>query len=606
MRYRKGTTLALLFLVWFSMFRLAHLRGNPAEITVQVAVVYDAGLTEDEDSIRQAYEAVLVEEGVPHEWLSTSDLLLISGEELARRYAALIFPDALAQTMPTESLARAEEFVAAGGDVAIILDPGIKDPSGAYRPGGVLASLAGVEYQRYRVERSRAYVKGSIDFTSADGPSEWGIPPGKLHDGHVVGGYAYGSLEYPMASAEVIDPDVSVIASFDSIPVISERRVKSGRVLWVNLPLGYLKANGDDLPLRSIVRTFLFDRVRLPHLVSSPGGVGGLVIDWHVDSQVEWEGIPGLIESGVVRPGLRMQFDVTAGPYRDSPGDGIGFDACGRGRSVLSSVLQFGEIGSHGGWSHNYFSDRLEHGELEPHEIEAFIDLNNDCVEEVAGRRPRAYSAPNGVHPPEVTEMLEQRDFVAYYYTGDTGSPPTRTFVDGQMVSTEMWAFPVMPNGLQASIGEMERAGLSPAEVGAWLNDTLDYITTQRAIRLIYSHPYDLTGEYRTATKSWLDRAEALQRLGRLRVEPMAYFANFLDRFVETDYSIRRADGGVEVNLTNEGGLEDIAIAVPSDWVDPSAVTPAGVMRTSVDSAFITYVITTDARELQFLLRAPS
>jgi hypothetical protein len=604
-RHRKRTTFALVLLVVLSLFRVAGLRGSPSERVEQVAVVYEPRAAEEQSAIRDAYEAVLDEEGVPHEWLSTTDLLLIGGRELARRYKVLIFPDALAQRMPAETSARARDYVTAGGNVAVVLDPGIKDPGGAYRAGGVLATLAGVEYQRYQQERSSAYVEGNVDFTSLDGPAEWAIPPGKLYNGHVVGGYSYGSLKYPMASAELLSADVEVIASFGSIPVIAERRVGDGRVLWVNLPLGYLKAHGDDLPLRTVLRTFLFDRVGLPHLVASPGGVGGLVVDWHVDSQIEWEGLPKLIESGVLRPGLRVQFDVTAGPYRDTPGDDLGFDACGAGETVLRSILPFGEIGSHGGWSHNFFSDHLEHGELDEAEIEDFVTRNNDCLTEVTGRRPTAYSAPNGVHPPVVTDLLEEQGFAAYYYTGDTGSPPTRTFVDGAMVSDQMWAFPVMPNGLYASIGEMDRAGLTPAEVEGWLDDTLDYVASEDTIRLIYSHPYDLEGPYRAAAKRFLDRAETLQEQGRLRVQPMTYFARFLSRFVETEYSIRRDAGDVVVSLANHEGLRDIAVAVPRTWIDPWEAPPPGVERVSADQSFVTYVVTRDAEDLEFRLEGP-
>jgi hypothetical protein len=605
MRHRKSTTIVLFMLIVLSLFRLNGLRGSASERVVQVAVVYEPGATAEHPAVRGAYEAVLDEEGIPHAWLSTNDLLLIGGRELARRYEVLIFPDALAQRMPAESLSRAREYTHAGGNIVVVLDPGIKEPGGAYRAGGVLATLTGVEYQRYQQERSRAYVEGNVDFTSLDGPSEWAIPPGKLYNGHVVGGYAYGSLKYPMASAELLRPDVEVVASFGSIPVIAERQVGEGRVLWVNLPLGYLKAHGDDLPLRTILRTFLFDRVKLPHLVASPGGVGGLVVDWHVDSQIEWEGLPKLIESGVLRPGLRVQFDVTAGPYRDTPGDGLGFDACGAGETVLRSILPFGEIGTHGGWSHNYFSDNLERGELDEDEIDGFVTRNNDCLTEVTGRRPTAYSAPNGVHPPVVTDLLEEKGFAAYYYTGDTGSPPTRTFVDGAMVSDELWAFPVMPNGLYASIGEMDRAGVTPEEVEGWLSDTLDYVSSQDTIRLIYSHPYDLEGPYRDAVKRFLDRAETLQDQGRLRVQPMTYFARFLSRFVDTEYSIRRDGGDVVVSLTNSEGLRDIAMALPRTWIDPWQAPPPGLQRVSSDLNFITYKVTQEAVDLEFRLEGP-
>ena len=56
--------------------------------------------------IRDAYESVLEEEGIPHVWVSTTDLLLRSGAETARRFVALVFPDGLAQQLPTGILDR--------------------------------------------------------------------------------------------------------------------------------------------------------------------------------------------------------------------------------------------------------------------------------------------------------------------------------------------------------------------------------------------------------------------------------------------------------------------------------------------------------------------
>jgi len=168
------------------------------------------------------------------------------------------------------------------------------------------------------------YVEGNVHFVAADTARLWGVPSGKLYRGSVVGGYAYGSLTYPMANARAIAEDLELLAVSEEVPVLSLRKVGAGTALWVNLPLGYLKAYSDDMPLRATLRTFLFDITGIPHLVAAPEGIGGLVIDWHIDSAVEWEGVPALIRNGFVREGLRMQFDVTAGPDRDEEGEGGG------------------------------------------------------------------------------------------------------------------------------------------------------------------------------------------------------------------------------------------------------------------------------------------
>jgi hypothetical protein len=595
LRHMRGSTVLVAALFILSLVRVADLYGGSLERDLRVGLVFDPTTLGDESFIRDAYDSVLEEEGIAHSWISTRDLLLLDGGELARRFETLIFPDGLVQQMPAATLDRGREFVREGGNIVVVLDAGVKDTEGDYRSGGVMAPLVGVQYQRYRSERDNAYIEGNLDFSTPALTNAWQIPPGKLHEGHVVGGYSYGRLRYPMASAEVTHDDVELFASFDGIPVLSERSFGRGRALWVNLPLGYLKAYGDDLPLRTVLRSYLFDVVGMPHLVSSPGGVGGLVMDWHIDSQIEWEGIPSLISSGVLRSGLRQQFDVTAGPFRDRPGDGLGFDACGAGREHLEALLPFGEIGSHGGWSHNYFSDQLENSKLTEAQLRDAIVRNEECLESVTRRQVSAYSAPNGVHPPVVTRLLQERGINAYYYTGDSGSAPNRTFLDGARVSDDAWAFPVMPNGLYASVGEMIKAGLSPREVEQWLVQTLDYVGDQRTVRLLYSHPYDLSDtNYLAVYNDFLDTAESLQSRGLLRVEPMTYFADFMSRFVETDFSFTRADGALEVRLSNPAGLKDVSFAVPAAWLATGQDLPHDLQTTPSGGDYDVFVINSD------------
>lgn len=591
-----------MLLLAVSAWRAADLRGELSDPHTAVGLLFDPATLDSNRGIHAAYEAVLDEEGIPHSWISTRDLLLLEGDDLAGRFEALIFPDALVQAMPAETLARTQEFMKAGGDVAVILDPGIKDTSGAYRSGGVLAPIVGVQYQRYRQERDRAYVRGRVDFENpAVTTHAWGIPPGKLYQGHVVGGYTYGGLDYPIASATLTDPRVEVFAHYRDIPILSTRTVGDATALWVNLPLGYLKSYGDDLPLRAFLRNFLLNTVRIPHLVPAPGGVGGIVMDWHIDSSVEWEGIPAMIKAGVVRAGLEQQFDVTAGPFRDEPGDGLGFDACGAGRPYLESLLPYGDVGSHGAWSHNWSSSRLEAGTLGEEEFERLVARNSDCLESVTGESVRTYSAPNGAHPqPFATAALERLGVRSYYYTGDTGSAPNRTFHEGRMVSDKVWAFPVMPNGIYASIGEMIRKGLSPADIEGWLNETLEFVMDERTVRLIYSHPYDLgDAHYRAAFVRFLDRIERLQVAGLVRLAPTDYFARFMTRFVATDFSFTEKLGRFTVDLHNAAGLTDVSFAIPAGRLADDYEVPEGVEWVGESGGYVRFVVTAATRDLE-------
>jgi len=576
--------LALVVLVPVSRAAQLFLAGSGSAILV--GLVYEPSALPDLAFIRDAYTSVLEEEGIPHGWVSTRELSLLSGSDAAGRYQALVFPDGLNQSMPVELRDRVSEYLEAGGNVAAVYDPGVRDPTGAFRTGGLLAGSVGVEYLRYRQDPEAAYVEGNVHFVAADTARLWGVPSGKLYRGSVVGGYAYGSLTYPMANARAIAEDLELLAVSEEVPVLSLRKVGAGTALWVNLPLGYLKAYSDDMPLRATLRTFLFDITGIPHLVAAPEGIGGLVIDWHIDSAVEWEGVPALIRNRFVREGLRMQFDVTAGPDRDEEGDGLGFDACGRGEDVLRRLTPFGDIGSHGGWAHNLFSQTLADGALGFEGALQLVERNDDCIASLTGRPVRGYSAPNGAHPqPLMTRVLEREGVVGYYYTGDTGSPPNRTFFDARMVSPAVWAFPVMPNGVLASIGEMVREGLGPREIERWLDDTLDYVVRERTIRLLYSHPYDLmtrpsgrplSAPYRAAFARFLDRVEDLQAAGELTIAPMEEYVGFLDRLVATDVTFETEGDELVVTLENPSGLKDLTVALPPGLVADGAPAPEG------------------------------
>lgn len=70
------------------------------------------------------------------------------------------------------------------------------------------------------------------------------------------------------------------------------------------------------------------------------------------------------------------------------------------------------------------------------------------------------YSAPIGVFPqPYNTKALDSMGVEVYYYTGDSGSSINRTFYNGEMVSEKVLAFPIVPSGLYASLGEMHELG---------------------------------------------------------------------------------------------------------------------------------------------------
>ena len=551
-----------------------------------------------------AYRSVLQEEGIPHHWLLSSNLALLRGRDLARRYPTIVLPDGLVPSLPDQAADSLRDYVNDGGNLAVVYDAGVIDPSGGYRASALLAGLTGIEYGR-RVAHGRI---GQVRFNSAAQARAWGIPTGKLTGGSTLGGYSYGALKYPTVSARVVDPATYVIATAGRTPLIAINRTGKGRTIFVNLPLGAIKGEGDDLPLRSFLRTLTQRLAPTPRLIPAPNGVGGLVISWHIDSKVETRGVPNLFRHHLVRPSLSEEFDITAGPDRDARGDGLGLDACGRGRALVRQLMPFGDIGSHGGWLHNGFADALERGTLRAPEAEKLIKRNGDCLTRVTGRPVRSYAAPGGVNPqPDTTKILKHLGIGSYYYTGDTGAPPNRTFSGGRMLSRTMWAFPVMPNGRYASIGEMARVGhLGPRAVGKWLNQTLDYVDREQAVRLLYSHPYDLLRPgYSEAYRRFLDRVDARVRAGRLTVRTMPAYARFMTRFVKTTFSANRDNGKVHLRLSNPSGLREITIALPRGYASLTDSLPADVRRRRDADGSQRLTVTSTATAIEFQLSMP-
>lgn len=551
------------------VYRLLHRRGVPVGVGVVCARLADNPNKE----LLAAYESVLQEEGVPYSVLSAPELLALRPARAARMMPVVVFPDNLAQALPEDTAAWVMQYVEEGGNALIVYDAGTRFFDSSYRPAGLFAELAGVDYLRYETLRENAYIKSSIAFTDEEAATFFQIPPGKTYQGSLLSGYAYGTLEYPVAngaarpglsSGEIYATAVSTQGV--RIPAIVLRRRARGSVLYVNLPLGSLKAYSDDLPLRAVVRTSCFRIAAMPHLLAVPGGTGGIVVNWHIDSSIEWKSLPRMVAGGYLRPELSYSLGVTAGDFRDRPGDGLGFDAAGRGAPYLAMISSFGVVGSHGGWAHNWFSENVEKGLFKEQEMEEYIRQNRDALAAATGYAGTEYAAPDGVHPqPAMTRVLERLGFDSYYYTGDSGSAPNRTFIDGVMVSSSVIGFPVIPFGKAASFFEMEQARRTEHEVTRWLLGVADYAALNRTVRLLYSHPYDIE-HYPAALRTFLDYIQKKQAEGVLTVRPMSYYARFLLRFLDTDYRFLRDENTLRVKVKNTRGLGGLTVAVPSSW----------------------------------------
>lgn len=564
---------------------------------IVVGMVYDSRYLASEADLLAAYQSFFEENGIPFALVASSDIALKTPEELVATFPALVFGDGVDAWVPTGTPELMRRYAALGGNVAFVGDVGTRGRFGRFLGRAATADLIGVDYERYSVNPQKSLFHGSFRFTDEPAVNRWGVPLGKLTPALEIASYQYGPLVYPFAKAVVIAPDVRIDAWSGDSPVLAARRIGRGNVLWTGLPLGYLKGHSDAFPMQLFLQQFLVHTAGVPHLVPAPGGVGRLIINVHLDSNAEWQSIPHLFAARLVRKAVPMEFDATAGPDRDRPGDHEGLDACGLGQPLIRELAGYGTIGSHGGWAHNYFAWGVEDGTLPKGRISDLIKRNNDCLASITGKRIRSFAAPDGAQPqPLMTSILAKLGMNSYYYTGDTGMSVTRAFYDGRMVNSSVWAFPIMPYDRAASLHEMAVAKDKPQDVLQWLDTSAAYAARTRSIMLVYSHGYDLlvNDQFDPSFKSFLDSVERLERSGRLLTAGMAQSASFMQRFVATNVTFERAPHGMIVHLANGNGLRDIAFAVPFGY-SLQARTPWLAYR-GADRASGVFAITDDRK----------
>lgn len=570
---------------------------NSSEL--KLFLVYNSSLLKDYEYILRAYESVLQEEGIPFQRIDYSLLNYISiNENFTRRCPVIILPDGAMQYFNPDFKNWFEEYLDQGGNLLLIYDVGVKDYKGRYLKKALFADILGINYATYDKLKEKAYTQGYVKVNNA---KLLGITPGKLDQrSRLFKGYVYGPLEYPVAQTEVLNSSFLVLGEIvredgERLPGIILKAYKKGKILYVNLPLGYLKAYSDDLLIRSVIRTFFFKILNIPHLLNTPYGVGGLVINWHIDSNIDWKSILYMLEKGYFVKYLKFSTHITAGDFRDMPGDKLGFDACNKGRKYVKMIMPYSEIGSHGGWAHNWFSEGILKRKFSKREIEEYINKNNRCLESITKYKIREYSAPNGVHPqPETTEILEKLDMVAYYYTGDSGSSPNRTFFKGKMVSSKVIAFPITSYEQNASLFEMWKAGIKEEKVETFLLELLQYIVREKTVRLFYSHPYDIF-HYPKAIKNFIEYASILQKKDLIKVESMSYFADFLLRFLDTKYSFEIKSDFLEIRLENNKGLKGITLAIPKKY---KLISEMSLLRKTLSGYYKYITITEDVKKV--------
>ena len=523
-----------------------------APALTHLALLVPDGLP-DNDVRVAAWRDAAAELGFAMEVVPASQLL--RSASLARD-AALILPDLIHRQMNNTLIAHLQQRVQEGARVMLVHDAGVADMDAQYHPQqSRLSGLAGVRYALYG-ELNTAMLREQEAWVDVDALPLLRLPPGKLmREGSdsplnsrqlppqaserlAVAGYHYGRLHYPVFATQGTFEGLRLMHGPGHSLLAGSHPVGQGQVLFVNLPLTYLKLRTDGFFMHSFLRYFAQDMAQLPQLSEMPQGVGALIMNWHIDSAAALPAIEQLAGLGVFEQGP-YSVHLTAGPDVNVPGDGGGMNLEHNAlmRTWVRRFVARGDaVGSHGGWIHNEFG-RLVGTQPQAQSAE-LIERNSAAVSHASGQPVREYSAPLGNQPAWVTPWLHARGIQAYYFTGDMGMAPTRSYQDGLRGPPDSWAFPVLSYGRFAALEEAEANQLQEADLAAWLNDVAEFCASQRTARLVYFHPPGMV-IFPQAFRRWLKHTAALVHTGQLRWITMSQFADFANHRLQVQWRIR-------------------------------------------------------------------
>ena len=425
-----------------------------------------------------------------------------------------------------------------------------------------------------------------VSATAASGGSNWveNLPlltPTTLANSdkalQSVSGYGFGELGYYHFVTTGTFPGNVFLTSPEHGLVAGERTYGNGKVLFVNIPLGFFKAIGTDgVLMHGFLNHFARDQVEMPRMSAQPKGVGGLVYNWHVDDGDDI--VPDfkfLMEQSFMQGKGPFSVHFTAGPDVNVLGDGLGMNLPNNpaAQDVVRKTGKFGnyrysygygmkhELGSHGGWNHNIYG--INASETNASTYLPWLELNVDAIERVIQQPLREYSAPQGNNPMWSNQWLENHGVVGMYTVSNTGSAATREWRAGERVTTKLWSMPIAPLGKTATFEEFEENAITDTMAAQWLIDLQSFVANNRTNRLFYNHPPGARA-YLGVVKTFVNRAQNLQNQGRFKWYTMAEIADFSQRRIQTTWSSSSNYYGSRTFVaSNPEGLADVTWLLP-------------------------------------------
>ena len=488
--------------------------------------------------------------------------------------AGVLLPDSVHRQASDLLVHTLSQYVAQGGPLMVTFDAALLDlPSNTYADkASRLSHLVGMRYAMYEQLQDDTIAQSPV-YASRLAEQTLRIQPGKLdfgvddaNDWGELTTYAYKHLVYSHYQTEALEPVQTWLRAEDGTPVVSTHAHGQGRVLFANVPLGYLKTRTDSYLLHRLLAFFASDMVRQPSLSATPQAQGGIVLNLHVDSNASQEPLAELERAGWFDEGP-YSIHVTAGPDAIRPADGLGLNLPNNPwmQDFLKRQHAKGhEIGNHGGWVHNVYG--YQANENNQREFEPYLDKNHASVSTTIGEWVKVYSAPMGNQPTWATAWLDQKGFKAYYATSDTGLGPTRSFIQERPApASGLWTFPISNFKRIATFDEVQEQGMAETEITDFIRQLLDHVSEQHMARLFYFHPAASTHFEKTLSTI---RAEVkkLKARGQFRWYSMAELSDFMNRRQDVRWQIRgpNAQGLQEISATSSGSLQDMT------WVFPA------------------------------------
>jgi hypothetical protein len=389
---------------------------------------------------------------------------------------------------------------------------------------------------------------------------------------HVITGYGYGPLTYPSYVTRGVYAGQTLLASEQHGLVAGRRKVDKGEVMFVNLPLSALKLGTDGLPMHGTLSYFMSQVVQAPRLLSLPNGRPGITLNWHLDSNLALAPMQKLDALGVWQHGP-FSMHMTAGPDTIQFGDKIGFDLPNNKEAQRFLRLfksQGHQVGSHGGWIHDYYG--LNVADNNQAEFEPLLVKNRQAVDVITGTSVE-YSAPTGSNPQWTVDWNEKQGVKSLYFLGHTGLSATRFWRDGDLHNPKIWAIPVTPYGASATFEEFQRNNIPAAEVLAWYKALVDFNIKYRTSRMVYMHPPGAM-MYPTVVTDFLNYVRGKAFLGKVQWYTFTDLAQFMSSRQQVSWTMTQtANGALRVDAQHPGGLSKMTWALPkSAYQRPSTV----------------------------------